>query len=133
MKITVDTNVLISALGWKGNEHELIRRVFEGNVKLFMSPELLAEFEEVALRRKFGFSAEEIEGFVGALIEASEIIVPEEEVTSIINDPDDNRVLECALHGKVNFIVSGESHLLKLKAFEGKKIVRASEALKKLG
>ncbi len=44
-------------------------------------------------------------------------------------DPDDNAVLECAIEGNAEFIVTGDTDLLELKNFRGIQIVRASEFL----
>lgn len=47
-----------------------------------------------------------------------------------MEDPEDNRVLECALEAEADYIVSGDHHLLSLEEFRGIKIVRAADLLK---
>ena len=129
-KVVVDTNILISALGWKGNEYKLISKAMDDKIRLYTSIDLINESKKVALRPKFNFSEEEIDEFIDALIEASEVVAPEFKLDIITDDPADNKVLECALEGEVDLIVSGDRHLLKLKGFEGIRIVRSSTALK---
>ncbi|MEX0974523.1 MAG: PIN domain-containing protein [Bacillota bacterium] len=55
------------------------------------------------------------------------VVVPEDRVTCIIDDPDDDRFLECAIAGVVDCIVSGDEHLLGLGVFRGISIVSPRE------
>ncbi|OGF52645.1 MAG: putative toxin-antitoxin system toxin component, PIN family [Candidatus Fraserbacteria bacterium RBG_16_55_9] len=48
---------------------------------------------------------------------------------SVCRDDDDNRVLECALDGRADYIVTGDKDLLDLKVFEGIKVVNVSDFL----
>lgn len=129
MRLVVDTNIMISALGWKGVEYSLMKQIFEGKGELFFSAEILSEFQRVARRPKLGFSQDEIEEFVVALLETGTLVVPEIKVDVIKVDPSDNIFLECAQEAKADFLVSGDIHLLRLKEFGGIKIVRAKKAL----
>ncbi len=99
MKITVDTNILVSATFWYGDSNEIIERVERKEIELILSKEIIEEFTRV-LRN----------------------VVKE--------DSDDNKILECAKAGKVDFIVSNDNHLLKLKEFEGIKILSSADFLK---
>jgi len=47
----------------------------------------------------------------------------------IVEDPEDNRVLECALEARADFIATGNKHLLEIHGYRGVRIVRASEFL----
>lgn len=49
--------------------------------------------------------------------------------TQFPSDPDDNRILECAVASKSDYIVTGEEDLLRLGDFEGIRIVSLSEFL----
>ncbi len=129
MRIVVDTNILISALGWKGNEYNLVRKVFQRELDISISPELLDEFRGVASRSKLGFSSEAIEEFVDVLIRLADVVVPKRKVSVIEGDPADNRVLECALASKADLLVSGDRHLLKLGEYKGIRIVSARQAM----
>jgi len=129
MKIVVDTNVLISALGWRKSEHHLIKRVFMGEINLYLSPVILEEFIQVSKRKKFGFSSDEIEEFVTSLIEVCEMVIPQEKIDEIKEDPTDNMFLECAIEAKADYIISGDKHLIKLAKFQGISIMNASSLL----
>jgi len=130
MKITADTNILISALGWEGNEYNLIEKCMKKEIILVISLDIINEFKKVALRPKFGFTKEEIDDFIDAIIDVALVVQPLERINIIKDDPTDNRILECAMEGKVDYIVSGDRHLLKLKKYRLIKIVRSYEILK---
>ncbi len=132
MRVVMDTNVLISSLGWDGPEHELLMMVFSGRLKASISPDILQEFAEVAGRQKFGFTRFEIEEFMTLLMGSCDVVVPDEAIEVIKVDPMDNMVLECALKAGSDVIVTGDSHLLTLKEFRGIRIMRASTFLKEV-
>ncbi|OLS15798.1 MAG: PilT protein domain-containing protein [Promethearchaeota archaeon CR_4] len=130
MRVTLDTNILISALGWQGGlEYQIVLRCFQHNLELVISPEILVEFKQVALRPKFGFSLEDIEDFITALIESSDFVLPEEKISIIKDDPKDNIFLETAVTGHAQYIISGDKHLLNLGEFQGIQILRSSDFL----
>lgn len=130
LKITVDTNTLISATISKGNEFKLLRLVKLGKVKLILSPQIIKEFVEVISRIKFGYSVKQIESVFKQILNMAQIIMPIIKLDIIKEDPDDNEVLECAVQARVDYIVSGDKHLLKLKEYKGIKIVKTKEILK---
>lgn len=130
LKITVDTYTLISATITKGNEFKLLILARLGRIKLILSPLILKEFKEVISRPKFGFSQEQINNALKQIINISSIVMPSVKVDIIKGDIEDNKILECAVSGKVNYIVSGDGHLLKLKEYKGIKIVRTMDILK---
>lgn len=131
IRIVLDTNTIISAIGWK---HSKPRRILEaclsGKYLLVESPGLLKEFAAVMGRPKFGFIPEEQKKeLVTRLINYCEIVEPTKKINIIKSDPSDNKVLECALEGKAQYIVSGDNHLLRLKVYMGIRIVTAAEFL----
>lgn len=130
MRITVDTNVLISSLGWNGAEAAIIEMVLESGLDLCLSAQILSEFYRVAKYPKLGFSDEEIDGFIGRLLPNIIFVNPTGSINLITEDPDDNRILECALESKSRYIVSGDNHLLSLREFVGIRILRAPDFLK---
>ena len=131
MKLVLDTNILISALGWNGNERNLILSAFEHKIELILSLDILTEFVLVLQRPKFEFiEKKEIMKFLEFLFSVCNIVTPKEKIELIKDDPEDNKILECAVAGEVDFIITGDKHLLNLKKFKGIKIVDAKELLK---
>jgi uncharacterized protein len=112
-RITPDSNILISALVFGGTPLRLLDMALGGEVLLFISNEILQETLRV-LRDKFGLSQERLaraEHYVGA---CTERVKPSRRIDAIKDDPDDNRVLECAEASTCEFIVTGDSDLLRL-------------------
>ena len=46
-----------------------------------------------------------------------------------MDDPDDDKILECAVTGAATYVVSGDRHLLNMKEYQGIAIIRAHEFL----
>jgi putative PIN family toxin of toxin-antitoxin system len=85
---------------------------------LVTSPALLDELDE-KLRLKFKVSAEDAD-VIRARIQINALVVEPGIVLNIVSDdPDDNRVLEAAVAGKADYVVSGDRHLLKVGSVEG--------------
>ena len=131
-RVTLDTNILISATISKGNEFEIFRLGKLGKIKIVISPAILQEFYLVISRPKFGFSFLQTELSFKQLLTFSGVIVPTVSILSVKQDPSDNKILECAISGKVDFIISGDHHLIELNAFKGIPIITSSEFLERL-
>lgn len=133
MRAAVDTNVLVSAVGWDGPEDRLLRRAVAGEVDLVLGLAVLEEFLEVMARPRFAFvPPDDLASFVALLLRAAVLVHPRRTVDVVRDDPVDNRVLEAAVAGECDLVVSGDRHLLDLGAFEGMDVVRAPEALRRL-
>ena len=133
LKVVLDTNTLVSATITPGKEFQLLRLGHKGKIKIFISPEILGEFAGVISREKFGFSKQQQEQAIKQIMSIAALIEPLIRVNAIKDDPADNKILECAEAGKVDYIVSGDNHLLKLKQYLWIKIVASSDILEKLG
>lgn len=125
--IVADTNVIISGLLWTGAPHEIFKLAEDKLITIFSSFPIIEETSEVLGRRKFIPRIEKLnttrEELIESLINAIEIVQPLETVKLINADPDDNQILECALAAPVEFIISGDPHLLMLKRFKNISII----------
>ena len=130
MRVTVDTNVLISALGWNGAEAAVMEMVFNCSLELCISTQILSEFYRVVGYPKFAFTEDEIDGFIGRLLPNAVLLNPSKRIHAVEADPDDDRIIECASEGKSDFIITGDKHLLQLGVYEGIRIITASEFLR---
>ena len=126
-RVVADTNVLISALGWEGNERDLLNLAIDSKIKLVFSKETFEELIRVMGYPKFGFSDEQKARFILILSTIGSFVGVTEKLQVIKDDPYDNRFLETAVDGKTSYIVSGDEHLLKIKNFRGIKIISAKE------
>ncbi len=125
-KIVVDTNNLISALGWEGKSKELIRKVIDKEFALFISIKQITELKRVIDYPKFGFTVEQKKKFLEILFETATIVDTKTKLDVIKEDHDDNVLLECAVEVNADYIISGDAHLKKLKEFHGIRIVSVS-------
>src|SRR3989338_8247037 len=128
MRVVLDTNILISALFWRGNPYNVVLNALKKKYVLYLSQEILNELGE-KLRIKFKFPEDKIRNHIEILRENGKVTKPDVKLDIIREDPDDNKFLECAVSCNADFIVSGDKHLLKIKEFKGIKIVTAKQFL----
>lgn len=132
MKIVCDSNIFISGFIFGGNPERIIKSCRERKLSLVVSPEILNEVARI-LKEKFRWNKNDIERAIISVIKISEVVRPEVRVNRIRKDQSDNRVLECAVFGKVDYIVTGDKkHLLPLKKYRGVSIISPGEFLKKV-
>jgi len=128
LKVVLDTNILFSATGWRGNPYQCVERVRDGTVDAVTCPELMEELAE-KLELKLGFTAEQAAEALADYLSFIEVVSIPGKLQAVPRDPEDNAVLECAIEGNAQYIVSGDTDLLVLKQFRGIQIVRASQFL----
>jgi uncharacterized protein len=131
-RLVLDTNVLISAIVFGGVPREILHLVMAGEVDCFTSIPILEELHEVLQRPKFGLSAEQAQSIIEELSNLCDVVTPSVSVREITDDPDDDRILECALQAKADVIVSGDAHLLALATYGGTRILSPADLLKQM-
>jgi putative PIN family toxin of toxin-antitoxin system len=127
-KIVIDTNIYISAIFWGGKPREIVELGRNGYIWIFSSAEIEEEIDE-KLRLKFNLDADET---VHIILDYSTFTIPvkiTKRIDAINDDPDDDKFIECAVSCGADYIVSGDKHLLKLKEYEGIKIINAADFL----
>lgn len=134
MRIVLDTNVVISALLWRGPPYRLLEAIRRHeNHSLYSSPVLLEELTDVitrpAMTRRLATIGKTAREVLADYLEAIELVEPVA-VPSVVRDPDDNHVLACALTAAAELIVSGDTDLLELADYEGAPVVSPAEALR---
>jgi putative PIN family toxin of toxin-antitoxin system len=128
MKVVFDTNIFISAFIIPGSQAEnAVLRIIEGRDVLLLSKGILDELLTV-LSTKFSRDKEEISRVAVILSEIAEWVVPSEKI-KVLNDEPDNRILECAVSGNADVIVTGDKQLLRLRGYEKTKIISLKEYL----
>lgn len=128
VKVVLDTNILISAISFGGKPKEVLDLVLEEKITASTSPILMAEFREV-YRKKFPLLEEDFELTIKNIEDIFETTQPKETL-DILKDEDDNRVLEAAVEGQCQYIITGDKDLLDLKSFQGIKILTPDQFLK---
>ena len=131
IRAVFDTNVLVShLLTHRPPVATLIdRHLAPEDFVLVTAPELLEELERVLRHPKLQryYTDSERVRFVALLVTLSEVVELPESIPRICRDPDDDRVIACAVAGKADVIVSGDSDLLALERVGGISIQSATQ------
>jgi len=129
--VTADTNIYISALEFGGQPLEILDAARRGLIRLDISLSLLDEIHRV-LRDKFSWREERLQRLAAQLSGFTSLVRPAMIINAIPEDPDDNRVLECAVEAKSMFIVTGDAALLRLGQYGGIPILRVADFIGRL-
>jgi len=136
LKAVIDTNQFVSALISKqGPSAQLLDRWREQKFILVTSHEIVAEIQRVLeyphIAKKYKLSKSDVQSLL-ALIEHEAVVIPKSPIVHIIKeDPDDDKFIACALAAKVEYIVSGDQHLLSFGSYESISIVMVKDFLSK--
>lgn len=127
-KVVPDTNIIISAIFWRGKPYEFMRNAIEGRCQLLLSEPILSEVSD-KLRIRFGVPEDKIDEYKRILLANSKLVSPSIKIRAVKSDPSDDKILECAVEGSADYIVTGDMHLLKIKEHSGVRIVSVDEML----
>jgi putative PIN family toxin of toxin-antitoxin system len=132
LKVVLDTNVLISAILFGGKPRQILEKAIRGEIRLCLSEPILEELKGVLRRSKFDYSLEMIQFILTELTGIADFVNPSGTINVVLEDPEDSRILECAVEAKANYIISGDSHLLKLSRYRNIEVVNAVAFLERL-
>ena len=129
MRVVLDTNVVVSAfISPAGVPARLFALWQQREFQVVVSEALLSEYrntllyERVAVRHQLG--VEEVVDLIGRIRRFAVLAASKEVIAAIVEDPADNRVLECAVAGGVDYIITGDKRqLLRLQEFQGIQIL----------
>lgn len=122
MRVAFDSNIFVSALTLPGGKGDAaVAHVLSGKAVVLLSEPLMGEILGV-LGRKFAFDREHLARVAIFLSELAEHVTPRGRLT-VLQDEPDNRILECAVAGRADTIVTGDRKVLRLGRYEGIEIV----------
>ena len=128
MKVVFDTNIFVSAFVISGSRaEEAMLKIIAGGDRLIFSKAILQELL-TTLSRKFSRDQEELAHVAVFLAEIGERVKPKQKVTLLKDEPD-NRILECALAGRADAIITGDRAILVLGEYKGIKMMTLKEYL----
>ena len=128
--VVFDTNILVSALlSLRGSPFRCLALAREGVIESVTCQEILDEFEE-KLRVKLKYAPERARTAVAEVRDFSRLVSITNTLRVVPADPDDDKVVECAVVGKATHIVTGDRrHLLPMRSYQNIAIVTASDFL----
>ena len=131
MRVVFDSNIYISALTLPGGRADrALQRIASGRDQLVLSKAIIDEVLTV-LANKFSRDKEQIARVAIFLADLGEVVRPRRRF-SVLSDEDDNRILECAVTGKANCVVTGDGAMLQLGEYDGIRIVTLRSYLDEL-
>ena len=129
-KVVIDTNVFVSGLTFKGKPREVLDLIWRGDIEACISSFIFRELEET-LKKDFSWDRDQIKHTIEKIKAKTILIQPKNKVSVIEENDDDNRILECGVEGRAQYLISGDRrHLLPLKEYRGIKILSPAEFLK---
>ena len=130
-RITLDTNVVVSALISPGTSRQVLELARSGAVTLILSPFILEETAGV-LRTKMAWDDGRIRTALEMIKGLSTLVRPEKSLSVVKEDAQDNRIVECAAFGRADYLVSGDKHILSLKEYQGIRFLSPRDLLEAL-
>lgn len=132
MRIVIDTNVVASGIVFGGKPERLLELAIKNDVEMCVSPQILAEYDEIIARLSAKYPNRTIAISLKDLTDNALLVTPSQTVT-VCRDPDDNKFIECAMEGKCLYIVSGDNDLLDLRSYADVEIVTVAEFFEQYG
>lgn len=132
-RAVLDTNVVISALLFRGEASRLHALWKKKAFTILASREIVEEYLRVLAYPKFDLTEKEIRDIIQEeLLPYIEPVSAAVKMKGVCVDPDDDKFLACAEAAGADVIVSGDGHLLRLKVYKGCPILTPERFLKKL-
>ena len=125
--VVYDTNILLSSIGWGGNPARCLELARQGNVEGLTCTEILRELED-KLPIKLNFAPAETADTLEDLRSFLRLVKINNTLKGVTADPDDDKIIECAVVGAATHIVTGDRrHLLPIGNYQNIQIVTAAE------
>jgi uncharacterized protein len=131
-RVLLDTNVLISALLFKGSVSGFVVLWQQGRLAPLLSKETFGELRKVLTCPRFALDREEIRAILEEeVLPFFEIVDPVEPIERVCADPGDDPFIACAVSGGAEFVVTGDAQLVGLRRYKTVRFVTPSEFLRR--
>jgi putative PIN family toxin of toxin-antitoxin system len=128
MRVVLDSNIYLSGLIFPGSKPAMILNLAnKGTFEVFCSDFIVDEIGRILIK-KFGYDERTTDQFIGTFLKFVKIIIPQNKVEIIETKKDDNRILECALSARADYLITGDKkHILPLRKIGKIKIINPAE------
>lgn len=137
LTLVLDTNVWISAKLWKGQPFRIVKAAEEDRVGIIISEELVKETSRALTYPRMKHICEETgvspSHLIDAILKVAQLVEVKSRFHVVHEDSADNKIIECAIDGKADFIVSGDAHLTKIGRYKKTRIVSVRQMLEIIG
>lgn len=117
MKLVLDSNIFIAAFLAKGLASDILKLGQLGKLQIYSSEDILDEVKK-KLIKKAKLDRKYVKDFISHIKKSVSIVKPSQKLKVIKKDPDDNKILECAVEANADLIISMDKHLLRLKSYK---------------
>ena len=128
LSVTLDSNIYISGLNFSGNPRQILNLARSGRIRVDLSNEILDETIGV-LRDKFHWADDRLESLREQLAGWTNRVTPLGKLRVVKDDPDDDKIVDCAATAGSDYLVTGDKAILKLGSHDRTRIVTAAEFL----
>jgi putative PIN family toxin of toxin-antitoxin system len=128
LSVTADTNIWVSAFNYRGNPRRLIDLAQNELIHLAISDTIIEETRRI-LAKRFNWSPERIDEAEYQMRDISKHVTPTQTVDVVKDDPDDNRIVECAIEAGSDYLVTGDKDLLRVGSHGTIRIMKVAEFL----
>lgn len=130
-RVVLDTNILVSALLFRGAVSGLAGLWKKGEIVPLISQATFKEFRDVLAYPKFSLTEKERRTIIeDDILPFFEVIEVQEEISGSCRDPEDDKFLACAISASADYIISGDKDLCDMRIYKSTRIIKASEFLK---
>jgi uncharacterized protein len=126
--VVFDTNTLFSGLGWQGSPYRCLELARNGQIESITCREILLELRE-KLQTKQNRSPTDAAIDIEQILAFSRLVEIPNSLKVVVDDPDDDMVIECAVVGQATHIITGDKHLLSLNKYQDIYILKAGDFL----
>lgn len=124
MRVTLDTNIFVSGVFFAGPPYRILEAWRDGKLQLVVSQEILEEYQREGETLAERFPGINLQPIIDLVTTNAEIFPNQILRGSVCEDPDDDKLIACAIVSRCKVIVSGDRHLLKVSGFGGIKVMR---------
>ncbi len=135
IRVVLDTNIIVSAtILRRGHSAQVLDLWREEKIELAVSLPILEEMRKVLKRARIikqqSMAQQDVKALIEGFRESGILTSGRLDLEVVREDPEDDKFIICAVEARADYIVSGDTHLLKLKEYQGIRIVPPREFLR---